>query len=48
MNKIEVDIVIEILSSAIALIETIHPYAASNKIVIEVKSIIAGLKEAGV
>lgn len=47
VNKVEIDMAINILQSIIALIEKIDPQAANNKIVIDINRAIESIKALG-
>lgn len=47
MNKTEVDMVIGVLQSVIAIVEKVDPAAAQNKVVVEINNIITTLQALG-
>jgi hypothetical protein len=47
VNKVEIDVIIGILQSVIALVEVVDANAAQNKVVVEINSAIAGLQALG-
>lgn len=48
INKMEIDLIIGVLNSVIAMIETLFPDSADSTVLLEIKSVIKTLQELGV